>query len=75
MAYEEGRVSSLFAPRSYRDLCPSFTLPDPEEAAREFNIPEIVQSAFFAMLHNDVVELSLVSRDRVRGLKLTLEGL
>ncbi|KAJ8429284.1 LOW QUALITY PROTEIN: hypothetical protein Cgig2_016322 [Carnegiea gigantea] len=29
-------------PEDYRDLCPNFTLPDAKEAARDFNIPEIV---------------------------------
>ncbi|KAJ8432401.1 hypothetical protein Cgig2_010003 [Carnegiea gigantea] len=61
--------------RDYWDLCPSFTLPNAEKAARDFNIPEIIQSTFYAMLRNDAVELSLVSRDMIRGLKSTLEGL
>jgi len=29
-------------PEDYRDLCPNFTLPDAEEAVRDFNILEIV---------------------------------
>ncbi|KAJ8444830.1 hypothetical protein Cgig2_008887 [Carnegiea gigantea] len=59
----------------YRDLCPNFTLPDAEEAAHPFNMPEIVQATFYVMLLNDAVELYLVSRDMAGGLKSTLEGL
>jgi len=50
-------------------------LPDADEATHDFNIPEIVQATFYAMLLNDAVELSLVSRDMARSLKSTLEGL
>ncbi|KAJ8427690.1 hypothetical protein Cgig2_003601 [Carnegiea gigantea] len=52
-----------------------FTLPDAEEAAHDFNILEIVQATFHAMLLNNAVRLSLVSRDMARGLKSTLQGL
>ena len=59
----------------YRDSCSSFTLSDAEEAARYFNIPEIVQATFYVMLLNDILELSVVSRDMAGGLKLTHKGL
>jgi len=62
-------------PEDYQDLCPNFTLPDAEEAAHDFNILEIVQASFHAMLLNDAVGLYLVSRDMVRGLNPTLQGL
>ncbi|KAJ8441393.1 hypothetical protein Cgig2_009101 [Carnegiea gigantea] len=39
----------------YQDLCPSFALPNVEEAARNFNIPEMVYATFYAMLVNDAV--------------------
>ncbi|KAJ8428755.1 hypothetical protein Cgig2_003069 [Carnegiea gigantea] len=59
----------------YRDLYLSFTLFDAEEAVCDFNIPEIVQATFYTMLLNDVVELSVVSRDMAGGLKSTYKGL
>ncbi|KAJ8424442.1 hypothetical protein Cgig2_003900 [Carnegiea gigantea] len=59
----------------YRDLCPSFTLLDAKEVARDFNIPEIVEATFYTMVVNDVVELSVVSRDVAGDLKSTLKGL
>ncbi|KAJ8424173.1 hypothetical protein Cgig2_003016 [Carnegiea gigantea] len=59
----------------YQDLCLSFTLPDTEEAAHDFAIPEIVQGTFYALVVNDAVELSEVSRDMAGALKLTLKGL
>ncbi|KAJ8425106.1 hypothetical protein Cgig2_013836 [Carnegiea gigantea] len=62
-------------PKDYQALCPSFALLDVEEAACDFNIPEIVQAIFYAMLLNDAMELSLVSRDMAGGLKSILEGL
>jgi len=62
-------------PKDHWDLCLSFTLTDAEEAAHDFDIPEIVQATFYAMVVNDVVELSVVSRDIARALKSTLKGL
>ena len=59
----------------YWDLCPSITLPDAEEAGCDFNIPEIVQATFYAIVVNNTVELSVVSRDVVRDLNMTLKGL
>ncbi|KAJ8438742.1 hypothetical protein Cgig2_020297 [Carnegiea gigantea] len=62
-------------PEDYQDLCPSFTLSDAKEAARDFNIPEIVQAVFYAMLLYDAMELSMVTRDVAGTLKSTLKGL
>ena len=50
-------------PDDYRDLCPCFTLLDVEEAARDFDIPEIVQATFYTMVVNDTVRLFVMSRD------------
>ncbi|KAJ8422576.1 hypothetical protein Cgig2_027657 [Carnegiea gigantea] len=66
-----GHVSSSSAPR----LCPGFTLPYADEAACDFDIPEIVQAMFYAMLVNDAVDLSVVRRDMAGDLKSTLNGL
>ncbi|KAJ8434141.1 hypothetical protein Cgig2_000861 [Carnegiea gigantea] len=68
------RPPHLF-PEDYRELYPSFTLPDEEEAAHDFNIREIVQATFYAMLLNDAVELGIVNRFMATDLKATLEGL
>ncbi|KAJ8435161.1 hypothetical protein Cgig2_007782 [Carnegiea gigantea] len=59
----------------FQDLYPSFTLPDAEEAACDFNILEIVQATFYMMEVNDVVELSTVSKDVAGDLRSTLKGL
>ncbi|KAJ8426919.1 hypothetical protein Cgig2_010437 [Carnegiea gigantea] len=55
-------------------LCPSFTLPDAKEAARDFDIPKIIQATFYAMVVNDTVELSIVSKDMARALKSILRA-
>ncbi|KAJ8425245.1 hypothetical protein Cgig2_015852 [Carnegiea gigantea] len=55
-------------PEDYRDLCPGFILSDAEEAAHDFNILEIVQATFYAMVVNDAVELFVMSRDMARAL-------
>ncbi|KAJ8438624.1 hypothetical protein Cgig2_017962 [Carnegiea gigantea] len=59
----------------YQDLCPSFTLSDTDEAACDFDIPEIVQATFYAMVVKDAVQLSVLSRDLAGNLKSTLKGL
>ena len=61
--------------QDFQDLCPSFTLPDADEAARDFNIPKIIQATFYAMVVNDAVDLSIVSRDIAGDLRSTLRGL
>ncbi|KAJ8424704.1 hypothetical protein Cgig2_025453 [Carnegiea gigantea] len=52
-------------PKDYGDLCPSITLSNAEEAAHDFDIPEIVQATFYATVVNDAVELPIVSMDMV----------
>ncbi|KAJ8429798.1 hypothetical protein Cgig2_015630 [Carnegiea gigantea] len=59
----------------YQDLCPQFTLSDVERAALDFELPEIVQATFYAMLLNDAVKMGIVSNFPIIDLKLTLEGL
>ncbi|KAJ8434327.1 hypothetical protein Cgig2_010944 [Carnegiea gigantea] len=49
-------------PKDYWDLCPCFALFNEEEAARDFELPEMVQTTFYAMLLNNAVELDIVSR-------------
>ena len=62
-------------PVDFQDLCSSFTLPDTEEAAHDFNILEIIQATFYAMMVNDALQLSVVSRDVAEHLRSTLKGL
>ena len=43
-------------PENHQDLCPSFTLSEvEEEAAWDFDIPEMTQATFYAMVVNDPV--------------------
>jgi len=46
-------------PKNYHDLCPGFTLSDEEEAARDFNIPKMIQANFYAMVVNDSLGLGV----------------
>ncbi|KAJ8439996.1 hypothetical protein Cgig2_022678 [Carnegiea gigantea] len=62
-------------PKDHWDLCPSFTLTDAKETTCDFDIPEIVQATFYAMVVNNAVELFVVSTDMARALKSTLKGL
>ncbi|KAJ8422898.1 hypothetical protein Cgig2_026419 [Carnegiea gigantea] len=62
-------------PDDYWDLCPHFTLSDAKRAVHDFELPEMVQATFYAMLLNDVVELGKVSSLLAVDLKLILESL
>ncbi|KAJ8440417.1 hypothetical protein Cgig2_017650 [Carnegiea gigantea] len=46
-----------------------------ERAVLDFELPEVIQATFYAMLLNDAVELGIVSGFLAVDLKLTLEGL
>ena len=43
-------------PSDYEDLCPGFDLAMAEEYARDYNLPEMPQVVFLAMLLNDAVK-------------------
>ncbi|KAJ8431474.1 hypothetical protein Cgig2_032245 [Carnegiea gigantea] len=60
--------------KNHRDLCPSFTLSDVEEATWDFDVSEMTQATFYAMVVNDAVELGVMSRDMASALKSALEG-
>ncbi|KAJ8428568.1 hypothetical protein Cgig2_000432 [Carnegiea gigantea] len=60
--------------KDYRDLCPRFTLSDAEKAARDFELPKMIQATFYAMLLNDTIELGLVDTFMAVNLRATLEG-
>ena len=65
----------LPVPEDYRELCPHFALSNAEEAACNFELPEMVQATFYAMLLNDAVGLGIVSGFIAADLKAFLEGL
>ncbi|KAJ8423391.1 LOW QUALITY PROTEIN: hypothetical protein Cgig2_003776 [Carnegiea gigantea] len=62
-------------PEDYQDICPRFTSSDAEEEMRDFELPEMMQATFYAMLPNDAVEQGIVNRFMAVDLKVTLEGL
>ncbi|KAJ8420761.1 hypothetical protein Cgig2_030937 [Carnegiea gigantea] len=59
----------------YCDLCSRFSLPEAKRAAADFELPEMVQATFHAMLLNDAVELGVVRGFIADDLKSTLVGL
>ncbi|KAJ8436467.1 hypothetical protein Cgig2_000452 [Carnegiea gigantea] len=54
-------------PDDYQDLCSCFTLSDAERAVLNYQLPEMVQSTFYAMLLNDAVELGI--RENIGGIE------
>jgi len=66
----------VHAPNSsiFRRL-PHFTLSNAERAALDFEVPEMIQATFYAILLNDAAELGIVSGPTAVDLKLTLEAL
>ncbi|KAJ8435910.1 LOW QUALITY PROTEIN: hypothetical protein Cgig2_010029 [Carnegiea gigantea] len=57
------------------NLCPCFLSRDAERAALDFELPQMVQATFYAMLLNYALELGIVSGFLADYLKSTLEGL
>ncbi|KAJ8434599.1 LOW QUALITY PROTEIN: hypothetical protein Cgig2_025025 [Carnegiea gigantea] len=62
-------------PEDYQELCLHFVLSKVEEAARNFELLEMVQATFYDMLLNDAVGLGIVSGFIAADLKASLEGL
>jgi len=62
-------------PEDYHVLCPRFSLHKTEGAAADFELPEMVQVTFYAMLLNEAVELHVVHDFMAKGLRLALVGL
>jgi len=75
VALEEchGPVSSTSEQLS--KFMPCFMLSNVERAVPDFELPEMVQETFYAMLLNDAIKLGVVSGPMAVDLKLTLEGL
>jgi len=61
--------------KDFHALCPRFSLPEAEGAAADFELPEMVQATFYAMLLNEAVELGVVHGFIAEGLKSALAGL
>ncbi|KAJ8432716.1 hypothetical protein Cgig2_001934 [Carnegiea gigantea] len=61
-------------PEGYRELCPHFVLSKAKEAARDFELPEMVQAIFYATLLNNAVGLGVVGGFLTADLKASLEG-
>jgi len=47
-------------PSDYKDLCPDFDLATTKETTRDFEVAEVPQVVFVAMLLNDAVKLSIL---------------
>ncbi|KAJ8433390.1 hypothetical protein Cgig2_019180 [Carnegiea gigantea] len=62
-------------PEDYHILSPHFSLPEAERGAADFELPEIVQATFYAMLLNEAVELAVLRGFVAEGLKSSLVGL
>ena len=62
-------------PEDYQDLCTHFSLPEAEGAALNFELPEMVQATFYAILLNDATELGVVRGFIADDLKSILVGL
>jgi len=56
-------------------LCPCFSLAEAEAAAVEFELPEIVEMTFYAMLLNQTFELSVAHEYTAERMKSSLMGL
>ncbi|KAJ8428867.1 hypothetical protein Cgig2_010809 [Carnegiea gigantea] len=56
-------------------LCPHFSLSKAKGAATDFELPEMVQATFYAMLVNVAVELGVVGGFMAEGLKSPFVGL
>ncbi|KAJ8427295.1 hypothetical protein Cgig2_002207 [Carnegiea gigantea] len=62
-------------PEDFNVLCPCFSLAEAEAAAAEFELPEIVQATFYAMLLNEMFELVVAHEYRAKRMKSSLVAL
>jgi len=49
----------------YWELCPNFVSYNTAEATRDFQVPELVHTIFYAMVVNDALELGILDRNMV----------
>ncbi|KAJ8421186.1 hypothetical protein Cgig2_011314 [Carnegiea gigantea] len=62
-------------PEDFQVLCPHFSLSDAEGVAADFELPEIVQATFYAMLLNEAVDLGVAHNFTTESVKSSLIGL
>ncbi|KAJ8448736.1 hypothetical protein Cgig2_011357 [Carnegiea gigantea] len=75
LALEERFTASSPFPEDFHVLCPRFSLVEAEGTAAEFEIPEIVQATFYAMLLSEAVELGVAHEYTAENMKSSLVGL
>ncbi|KAJ8431066.1 hypothetical protein Cgig2_017062 [Carnegiea gigantea] len=76
LALEESFASASSPSRRFsRPLISRFLLPEAEGATTNFELPEMVQVTFYAMLLNEAVKLGVASGFMAQGLKSALVGL
>ncbi|KAJ8453133.1 LOW QUALITY PROTEIN: hypothetical protein Cgig2_008017 [Carnegiea gigantea] len=74
LALKESHSSALSHSRRLPRHMPTLLITS-ERAAADFELPEMVQATFYAMLLNEAVKLGVVRRFIVKGLKTSLVGL
>ena len=62
-------------PYDYKELCPDFSLAVAEEYAQDYEVPELPQAIFMAMLLNDIVKLGVLSGWMILVMELALKEL
>ncbi|KAJ8430746.1 hypothetical protein Cgig2_009637 [Carnegiea gigantea] len=62
-------------PKDFRSLCPDFDLATTEQAAAHYELPELSQAIFYAMLLNEAEKLGMLHGPRLRSLEVALTKL
>ncbi|KAJ8429347.1 hypothetical protein Cgig2_008794 [Carnegiea gigantea] len=62
-------------PKDFRSLCPDFDLTTTEQAAAQYELPEVPQVIFYAMLLNEAEKLGVLHGPRVWSLEVALTEL
>ncbi|KAJ8419880.1 hypothetical protein Cgig2_000617 [Carnegiea gigantea] len=62
-------------PKDFRSLCSDFDLAMVEQAAAYYELPELPQVIFYAMLHNEAEKLGVLHGSRLRSLEVALTEL
>ncbi|KAJ8438935.1 hypothetical protein Cgig2_012830 [Carnegiea gigantea] len=59
-------------PKDFQALCPGYELAVAEEAAEDYELPELPQAIFYTMLLNEAERLGVLNRRALRMLELAL---
>jgi len=74
--FQWGRRGKAFPPspfpKDFRSLCPDFDLATAEQAAAQYELPELPQVIFYAMLLNEAEKLGVLQGLRLRSLEVAL---